>query len=95
MVLASGGYPGASETGKPITGIEDGRGHRRHGLPRRHTHGRSGLETRRPRARRHGLAATISPPPSTRAYDAVRQIHFDGMHYRRDIGRKGPGTLQW
>jgi phosphoribosylamine--glycine ligase len=23
------------------------------------------------------------------AYDAVRRVHFEGMHYRRDIGRKG------
>ena len=23
------------------------------------------------------------------AYEAVNKIHFDGMHYRRDIGMKG------
>ena len=23
-----------------------------------------------------------------KAYDVVRQIHFDGMHYRRDIGHR-------
>jgi phosphoribosylamine--glycine ligase len=23
------------------------------------------------------------------AYNAVARIHFDGMHYRRDIARKG------
>jgi phosphoribosylamine---glycine ligase len=23
-----------------------------------------------------------------RAYDAMRKIHFDGMHYRRDIGHQ-------
>ena len=23
------------------------------------------------------------------AYDGVNKIHFDGMHYRRDIGAKG------
>jgi phosphoribosylamine-glycine ligase len=23
------------------------------------------------------------------AYEAVNKIHFDGMHYRRDIGAKG------
>jgi phosphoribosylamine--glycine ligase len=23
------------------------------------------------------------------AYEAISQIHFEGMHYRRDIGRKG------
>jgi phosphoribosylamine---glycine ligase len=24
-----------------------------------------------------------------RAYQACERIHFEGMHYRRDIGRKG------
>jgi phosphoribosylamine--glycine ligase len=24
-----------------------------------------------------------------RAYAAIGKIHFDGMHYRTDIGRKG------
>jgi len=23
------------------------------------------------------------------AYEAVNKIHFDGVHYRRDIGAKG------
>ena len=23
------------------------------------------------------------------AYDEVSKIHFDGLHYRKDIGRKG------
>jgi phosphoribosylamine--glycine ligase len=26
-----------------------------------------------------------------RAYDAVSRVHFDGMQYRRDIGRKALG----
>jgi phosphoribosylamine--glycine ligase len=30
------------------------------------------------------LAAAID-----KAYSAVRLIHFEGMHYRTDIGRKG------
>jgi phosphoribosylamine--glycine ligase len=25
----------------------------------------------------------------TRAYEAVDQIHFDGMQFRRDIGHRG------
>ena len=27
------------------------------------------------------------------AYNAVRWTHFEGMHYRRDIGRKG--IVRW
>ena len=30
-----------------------------------------------------------------RAYDAAGKIHFEGMHYRTDIGRKGfDGTMR-
>ena len=29
------------------------------------------------------------PAAIEHAYAAVRKIHFDGMHYRTDIGRKG------
>ena len=50
--------------------------------------GKHGLETAGGRvlsvtASGAGLADAIG-----RAYSAVRMIHFDGMHYRRDIGRK-------
>jgi phosphoribosylamine--glycine ligase len=39
------------------------------------------------------LGVTASGPDLTTAiantYAAVEKVHFDGMHYRRDIGRKG------
>jgi len=39
------------------------------------------------------LAVTASGPTLAQAIDnsyrAVAHIHFDGMHYRHDIGRKG------
>jgi phosphoribosylamine---glycine ligase len=25
----------------------------------------------------------------SKTYEQVRNIHFDGMHYRKDIGKKG------
>ena len=28
------------------------------------------------------------PRAIERAYEAVAKVHFEGMHYRRDIGRK-------
>jgi phosphoribosylamine-glycine ligase len=31
-----------------------------------------------------GLRDTIAT-----AYRAIEKVHFDGMHFRRDIGRKG------
>lgn len=87
VVMASGGYPGTFETGKKITGIEDvcdavvfHAGTRRDG---------SGLVTAGGRvlgvtASGANLRASIDA-----AYAAVRKIHFDGMHYRKDIGEKG------
>jgi len=38
-----------------------------------------------------GVTATAEDLPSAieRAYVAVSKIHFEGMHYRRDIGAKG------
>jgi phosphoribosylamine--glycine ligase len=33
-------------------------------------------------------AAETIPAAIEKAYAAVEQIHFEGMHYRRDIGRK-------
>ena len=59
VVLASAGYPGTSETGDRITGIEAAEAAGRHRLPRRHQSRdaqRLG-DRRRPRARRHGVAA--------------------------------------
>ncbi|WP_353739805.1 phosphoribosylglycinamide synthetase C domain-containing protein [Thermogemmatispora sp.] len=29
-----------------------------------------------------------------RAYEAARLIHFEGMHYRRDIAKRGLRALQ-
>ena len=51
--------------------------------------GPKGLETAGGRV----LGVTASGPDLAGAikktYQAVSQIHFDGMHYRRDIGMKG------
>jgi phosphoribosylamine---glycine ligase len=90
VVLASGGYPGAYSKGKVITGIpmaeEDRRiavfhaGTRQEG-DRLVTDGGRVLGVT---STGEDLAAAIML-----AYDAVNKIHFEGMHYRRDIGAKG------
>ena len=93
VVLASGGYPGPFETGKTITGIEDAEAT---GATVFHAGTRVGpqsLETSGGRvlgvtARGEDLRAAIR-----NAYVAVKKIHFDGMHYRNDIARKGLQAL--
>jgi phosphoribosylamine--glycine ligase len=92
VVAASGGYPGAYETGVPITGIEDAE--RIEGVTVFHagTAMRDGtLVTAGGRvlgvtALGAGASAAIE-----RAYAAMDRIRFAGMHYRRDIARRAVG----
>ena len=89
--MASGGYPGAFETGKPIQGIEEAEAAGATVFQAGTRMGPTGVETAGGRvlgvtASGNDLAAAIH-----RTYDAVRRIRFDGMHYRKDIGRKGLG----
>lgn len=89
VVLASGGYPGGYETGKPITGLEEAEASGAVVFQAGTRLGATGLETSGGRvlgvtARGRDLREAIR-----NSYVAVKQIRFDGMHYRTDIGRKG------
>jgi phosphoribosylamine--glycine ligase len=93
IVLASGGYPGSYETGKPISGLPEAA--RVPGVQIFHagTAKRDGqVVTSGGRvlnvcARGRDLGEALG-----RAYQAAEQIHFDGMHYRRDIGAQAVTT---
>ena len=90
VVLASGGYPGAYTTGKPISGLEISEEDKRvlvfHSGTRR-----EGNRFVTAGGRVLGVTATGPDLASavTAAYGAVNKIHFEGMHYRHDIGAKG------
>ncbi len=89
VVLASGGYPGSYETGKPITGIAQAEATGAtvfHAGTRCTAHR---LETAGGRVLGVTAAGPDLPTAISAAYRAVDCIHFDGMHYRTDIGRKG------
>ena len=89
VVLASGGYPGSSETGKVISGIEAAE---TTGATVFHAGTREtarGIETAGGRVLGVTASGTDLPAAIERAYAAVREIRFDGMHYRTDIGRRG------
>jgi len=95
VVLASKGYPGRSETGKVITGIEAAES--RGGVKIFH----AGTAFRDQQlltagGRVLGVTAIAEDLPTTieQAYAAVSKVHFDGMHYRRDIGAKGLRRLK-
>jgi phosphoribosylamine--glycine ligase len=86
VVLASSGYPGKYETGKPISGLEDAAKLDHVQIFHAGTKRANGkLVTSGGRV----LAVTALGPTIAaareRAYEAVSRIHFEGCHYRRDI----------
>ncbi len=89
VVLASGGYPGAYEKGKKITGLEEAK--KIKGVELFHAgtvyengaYYTSGGRVLGVTARSETLKGALDL-----AYEAVSKIYFDGMHYRKDIGAK-------
>jgi phosphoribosylamine---glycine ligase len=89
VVVASRGYPDSAESGQPISGIADAE--RLPGV----SVCQAGTAMRdRQLVTAGGRVLTVigrGPDYASaieRAYAGVLQIHFDGMQYRRDIGRK-------
>ena len=87
VVVASRGYPERSESGQPIQGIEEAE--------------RTARVFHAGTAWRDGVLVTAGGRVLTvvgrgasfedaiaRAYEGVGKIHFDGMQYRKDIGKK-------
>jgi phosphoribosylamine--glycine ligase len=86
VVLASGGYPGKFETGKVISGLTDIDTHT--GVKVLHA-GTKLVDGSIVTSSGRVLGATAARPTLSEAvaaaYAAIGRIHFDGMHYRRDI----------
>jgi phosphoribosylamine---glycine ligase len=89
VVLTAGGYPGSYESGKPITGIEQAEGL---GVTVFHA-GTKSSNGQVVTAGGRVLGVTAGGPDLRTAIDSayagLKPIHFEGMHYRTDIGRKG------
>jgi phosphoribosylamine--glycine ligase len=86
VILASAGYPGKYDTGKRIEGLENAAS-----LPEVRIF-QAGTKRQDGKIVTSGgrvLAITALGESVTeareRAYDAIRQIHFEGCHFRRDI----------
>ena len=87
VVLAAGGYPGAVRSNDPIQGLD------------RMTHAtvfqagtkldKNVLTTSGGRVLGVTARGETLPVAIQNTYADVRKIHFEGMHYRTDIGRKG------
>ncbi|HIE53124.1 MAG TPA: phosphoribosylamine--glycine ligase [Armatimonadetes bacterium] len=89
VVMASGGYPGPYEKGKVITGLDQVAQLEDVVVFHAGTARREG-EWVTNGGRVLGVTAMGDDFPSTieRAYAAVRRIHFEGVHFRRDIARR-------
>jgi phosphoribosylamine--glycine ligase len=90
VVLASGGYPGPYRTGLPIGGLEAAEAA---GARLYHAGTSLGPDGRVVTAGGRVLAVSAVgedlPAARALAYRAAAEVHFDGVHYRRDIA--GPG----
>ena len=94
VVMASGGYPDAYDTGKPITGLPSATLGQGGALV---FHAGTRLDTVAGRAGRvvtdGGRVLSVTAigvdfaEAGTDAYQAVNQIHFDGAVWRKDIGQ--------
>ncbi len=92
VVLASRGYPGQPQVGQPVDGLEAAEAE---GLVFH-----SGTATRDGRVVTAGgrvlTVVGVETTPAAaqaRAYRAAAHIHFDGMHFRRDIGARLSGDV--
>lgn len=89
VVMASGGYPGGYEKGKPILGLETAA--KLTGVKVFHagTAAKDGqIVTSGGRVLGVTALGTDLRAAQAAAYAAAEKIHFDGAHFRRDIGAK-------
>ncbi|MBA2243214.1 MAG: phosphoribosylamine--glycine ligase [Chthoniobacterales bacterium] len=86
VVMASGGYPGKYETGRPIRGLDScvalADVYVFHAGTRRE---RGEIVTAGGRVLAITALGETASRARARAYEAVAQIQFEGAHYRRDI----------
>jgi phosphoribosylamine--glycine ligase len=86
VVLASGGYPGKYESGKPISGLDEAAKLEDVQIFHAGTK-RDGSEVKTAGGRVLALTAVRSTLETARAraYEAVSRISFENCHYRHDI----------
>ena len=89
VILASGGYPKNYYTGLPISGIGEAEQMEDVSVYHAGTKMEDGkLLTAGGRVLGVTALANDLPGAMKKAYEAAGKIHFDNMHYRRDIGRR-------
>ena len=90
VTLASGGYPGHYQSGLPITGVDEANRLEDVQVFHAGTALKDGqLVTAGGRVLSVAAYGATLQEAVARAYDAAARIKFEGMHYRRDIARRG------
>ncbi|HET7746100.1 MAG TPA: phosphoribosylamine--glycine ligase [Vicinamibacteria bacterium] len=94
IVLAARGYPDAPETGQEVTGFEDLQGEPDVVVYHAATTLKDGkVVTVGGRVLGVTALGASLDAAVARAYEAVKRVKFDGMHYRRDIGQRALARL--
>lgn len=95
VVLAARGYPGKPETGSLVQGLERAEKHEQVAVFHAATSRGEKGEWLTSGGRVLGVTATgkTLDLALSRCYEAVDDIRWEGMHYRRDIGRADPAEL--
>jgi len=95
VVLASRGYPASAETGAIIHGLERAQRHANTAIFHAATSRGSNGEWLTAGGRVLGVTATGESlvVALSRCYTAVADINWEGLHYRRDIGRTSARSL--
>lgn len=89
VVLASGGYPGKFEKGKIISGLDDAK--KMDDVVVFHagtTFNNNDIVTNGGRVLGVTALGSSIKTAKDRAYEAIKKIRFEGMHYRKDISDK-------
>ncbi|WP_297454468.1 phosphoribosylamine--glycine ligase [Persephonella sp.] len=95
VVMASKGYPGKYEKGFEITGIEEAEKDPDIVVFHSGTDIKNGkLVTAGGRVLTVTAVGNTLKEAKEKAYKAIEKIHFEGAHYRKDIGDKGIKRLQ-
>jgi phosphoribosylamine--glycine ligase len=89
VVMATSGYPEKPRTGDVIEGIENAESLGAVVFQAGTKTGRRGLETAGGRVLGVTASGADLGQAIRNAYQSVSQIRFEGMQYRKDIGRKG------
>jgi phosphoribosylamine--glycine ligase len=89
VVACSEGYPGSYPTGREIRGIEEAESAEAKVFHAGTTAHDGRLVTSGGRVLGITACGMDLASATQRAYGALAKIHYEGMHYRRDIARKG------